>query len=279
MRKAPAFQLYARDAIADTLHLSTEEFGAYFRLLFQAWIGVANVPQGHLPTDDLKLRKMTGMSASAWAKSRGNVLDLYTLADDGSTYYHPRLLEELERQQRVSERRAESGKAGAIAKQLLSKRQANGSAKSSSSSASALASDEARQKKGAAAALRAEFGEDFDLWKSTLPAGTKAVPTDGRWLKYKARREDSSRDEIREALQGWKMDPWPDRAQHNDFEVLIRNRAQVEKFSRLYREAQPAPERKRRDGDEHFNTDDLWSEALGRWVPRAEWRPVQGVLS
>jgi uncharacterized protein YdaU (DUF1376 family) len=130
--------------------------------------------------------------------------------------------------------------------------------------------------KGSPAGLRGEFLVDFGLWKATLPSGTSVRPTKPRFKRYKARRSDCTREEIQEALQGWKLDPWPDRAQHNDFEVLIRNRAQVEKFSRLFREAQPKEERPRRDGDQHFVTGDRWSSGLGRWVEPSSWQPSGG---
>ena len=61
-------------------------------------------------------------------------------------------------------------------------------------------------------------------------------PTISAWRKYKARRRDSTREEIREALQGWKNDPWAERFRNNAFEILLRNRSQVEKFSLLHRE-------------------------------------------
>lgn len=95
-----------------------------------------------------------------------------------------------------------------------------------------------RTRSGNQKEMRSEYLEDFELWKSTLPA-TSAVqvkPSEDRLRKYSARRRDSKRDEIRDALKGWQYDPWPERKQNNDFSILLRDRGQVEKFARLYRE-------------------------------------------
>jgi len=108
---------------------------------------------------------------------------------------------------------------------------------------------EQKQKDKEVGSERIEFLENFEVWKSTLPdsQAARVKPTEDRWTKYKARRADSERDEIREALQGWKNDPWTERAQNNDFKVLLRDRSQVEKFSRYFREP-PAPTRKAQVG-------------------------------
>jgi hypothetical protein len=104
---------------------------------------------------------------------------------------------------------------------------------------------EQEQKDKEADSLRSEFREDFEVWRSTLPnsqAG-RVKPTEDRWAKYRARRGDSERSEIREALQGWKHDPWPERSKNNDFKILLRDRSQVEKFSRYFRDPPPPPRR------------------------------------
>lgn len=121
---------------------------------------------------------------------------------------------------------------------------------------------------------RTEFEEDFALWSGTLPNGSRdrVKPTDKRWAKYKACRKDSTREEIREALQGWPFDPWEERKEHNDFAVLLRDRSQVEKFSRLFRENRPPEGPQLKDGDEHTVTGQLWSAALGGWVDPSEWK-------
>jgi uncharacterized protein YdaU (DUF1376 family) len=143
MRKSPAFQLYAKDALADTLHLCPEAFTAYWRLVFQAWIGVDDAPQGHLPqANDAALRSMTALTPAQWRKAKAATLRLFR-SDDNGGRYHKRLVEELEKQTSTRAARSTAGKAGANAKQERSKREAIGEAswstKSSSASASASA--------------------------------------------------------------------------------------------------------------------------------------------
>jgi uncharacterized protein YdaU (DUF1376 family) len=127
MPKSPAFQLYPKDALADTLHLSPEEFTAYWRLVFQAWIGVDDFPQGYLSGDEAKLRSMTALTPSQWKRARQSALRLFK--KNGAGYYHKRLVAELEKQ---ADRR-ERGRRGGVesSKQKASKGQAKGKQRAS----------------------------------------------------------------------------------------------------------------------------------------------------
>jgi hypothetical protein len=73
----------------------------------------------------------------------------------------------------------------------------------------------------------------FEAWRSdTGHPGAKL--TDNRRRKITARlREGYTVAELLLAVQGWRHDPWPDRRQHNDLVVLLRDGAQVEKFRDL----------------------------------------------
>lgn len=137
--------------------------------------------------------------------------------------------------------------------------------------------------------LRREYREDFEVWRKTLSraGAARAKRTDQRWRKYRARREEGGvtlegqqrvRQEIREALQGWKYDPWEGREDHNGFEVLLRDRGKVELFSRLFRNNAPkskqAEEVARPDGFVHFVSGYRWSALAGDWVPPEEWVPA-----
>ena len=137
-----------------------------------------------------------------------------------------------------------------------------------------LKTDSARR-----ARAREECAEDFEVWRGTLPNGTgrRAKLTDDRVAKYMARRKDSTREEIREALQGWPFDPWDGRAHQNDFTQLLRTRALVEKFSRLFQENQSKPSAQLRHGDEHTVTGDLWDSVAEKWVDPRQWKPLEGV--
>ncbi len=119
--------------------------------------------------------------------------------------------------------------------------------------------------------LKAEFSEDFQLWAETLPARSRAAvkPTDGRWKVYQARRKDSTRDEIRQALQGWKCDPWEGRAEHNGFSILLRTREQVEKFS-------SSPHSPFGSTSCRMATRTLWLTSAGAKLKRRGWIPRSG---
>lgn len=102
MAKSPAFSYYPRDILADTLHLTTEQFGAYSKLLAVAWLGVEGSPQGYLPADEDHLPKLAGLTAARWRKIGAPVLALFK-RDDSGRLFHKRLLAEIDRQQQRSE--------------------------------------------------------------------------------------------------------------------------------------------------------------------------------
>jgi uncharacterized protein YdaU (DUF1376 family) len=58
------------DYIADTMHLSTEQHGAYLRLLMFIHA------QGGLPTDEPGRARVAGLSASKWRAMRTTIMEL-----------------------------------------------------------------------------------------------------------------------------------------------------------------------------------------------------------
>ena len=64
------FRLFPKDLLADTEHLTNEEFGAYVRLLCQEWI------EGELPTNDRKLSKMS-RARGRWNRIKEEVLTFF----------------------------------------------------------------------------------------------------------------------------------------------------------------------------------------------------------
>ncbi|WP_297105188.1 DUF1376 domain-containing protein [uncultured Devosia sp.] len=114
MSERPFMQLYVSDFVGDTLHLSTEQIGAYMLLLMAMWNA-----GGKLPAEDAKLARVVRLSVKKW---RAIAPDLMPFLDtDGVQIWHNRLTKELQKSARKSERRAASGAKGGDAKALKSK--------------------------------------------------------------------------------------------------------------------------------------------------------------
>jgi uncharacterized protein YdaU (DUF1376 family) len=79
MSKAPFWPVATDALIADTMHLSTEEFGAYMRLMIAQWRSNGNP----LPNDEDRLARMAGLSGRAWKRVRSVIADFFTISDAG----------------------------------------------------------------------------------------------------------------------------------------------------------------------------------------------------
>jgi uncharacterized protein YdaU (DUF1376 family) len=67
--------VYIGDYLADTMHLTTEQHGAYLLLIFHLW------RRGTLPDEDGVLGKITGLSESAWASTRPVLAEFFKIQD------------------------------------------------------------------------------------------------------------------------------------------------------------------------------------------------------
>ena len=101
----PWMPLYVADYLADTRRLSTLEHGAYMLLIMDYW------RNGGLPNDNRKLARIVGMSEAEWLDIRENLAELF---QDG--WRHKRIDEELAKSEAKTERRAEAGRRGGLAK-------------------------------------------------------------------------------------------------------------------------------------------------------------------
>jgi uncharacterized protein YdaU (DUF1376 family) len=79
--------MYWGDYLADTLHFSTEEHGAYLLLIAYYWCN------GGLPPDDDDIRKITKCSRYQWKKMRDHIYKKFDRS--GGTILHKRLDREL----------------------------------------------------------------------------------------------------------------------------------------------------------------------------------------
>jgi len=105
--KADAWMpLYVTDYLGDTMHLTTEQHGAYMLLLMACWKG-----DGRIPNEDGRLAAITKLPVKRWKLHRLTLLKFFTIADDFIS--HKRVLKEREKAKEISAERRESGKKGA----------------------------------------------------------------------------------------------------------------------------------------------------------------------
>jgi uncharacterized protein YdaU (DUF1376 family) len=67
--------VYIGDYLADTMHLTTEQHGAYLLLLFHLW------RRGTLQDDDVVLAKITGLAQSGWNAIRHVLAEFFQIHD------------------------------------------------------------------------------------------------------------------------------------------------------------------------------------------------------
>src|SRR5271155_6060648 len=98
--------VFIGDYLADTMHLSTEQHGAYLLLLFHLW------RRGILPDDDRTLGKISGLNAKAWNSHRAVLAEFFELRD--GLWRHGRVERErvrIERKQQTNSQKAKSAAA------------------------------------------------------------------------------------------------------------------------------------------------------------------------
>lgn len=79
----------------------------------------------------------------------------------------------------------------------------------------------------------------FDVWRE-VNGHPSARMTAARTKLIGARlREGYDEDVLTDAGRGVKLDPWPERALHDAFEIVFRDGAHVEKFCAFYRDGPP----------------------------------------
>lgn len=67
--------VFIGDYLADTMHLSTEQHGAYLLLLFHLW------RRGSLHDDDGTLAQITGLNSTAWSQARPVLAEFFQIHD------------------------------------------------------------------------------------------------------------------------------------------------------------------------------------------------------
>jgi uncharacterized protein YdaU (DUF1376 family) len=103
--------VYIGDYLADTMHLSTEQHGAYLLLLFHLW------RRGVLHNDDVVLAKITGLDKSAWSRARLVLAEFFEIHD--GLWHHGRV--ERERIRVAAKQQSKANKAKLAASSRWSK--------------------------------------------------------------------------------------------------------------------------------------------------------------
>jgi uncharacterized protein YdaU (DUF1376 family) len=163
MSAAPFMQLYVADYIGDTLHLTTEQHGAYLLLLMAMWRA-----GGSLPNEEHKLARIVGLSPARWRRVGCDVLAFFEVSKTEIT--QKRLTKEIEKAKEKSSKRAEAGAKGGIAKSLKDKEAAVAIAANLPRHSSEPEPDTEREDKKKSAAKAALLTEaEFAEWYAGYP--------------------------------------------------------------------------------------------------------------
>jgi uncharacterized protein YdaU (DUF1376 family) len=117
MSKAPIWPVATDALIADTTHLTTEEFGAYMLLMMAQWRSNG----APLPPDERRLARIARLSPHAWERARQVLVELFEVSVDG--WRQKRVEKDLVGVIEKIEANRASGSLGGKAKALKSKKQ------------------------------------------------------------------------------------------------------------------------------------------------------------
>lgn len=112
MAALPYMQLYVADYLADTMHLTTEEHGAYLLLIFNYW-------QTGKPIPVPRLARITRLSNERWTDVERSLGEFFNERDN--EWVHDRIERDLEAVRATQEQRIAAGKASAEARKQSAK--------------------------------------------------------------------------------------------------------------------------------------------------------------
>ena len=97
--------VFIGDYLADTMHLSTEQHGAYLLLLFHLW------RRGSLRDEDAVLAQISGLGESAWKQHRQVLAEFFRI--HGGLWQHARVEKERARVAATTQSKAKKAKLAA----------------------------------------------------------------------------------------------------------------------------------------------------------------------
>ncbi|EPV5272773.1 YdaU family protein [Salmonella enterica] len=114
MAALPYMQLYIADYLADTMHLSTEEHGAYLLLMFNYWQTGRAIPKN-------RLAKIARVSSERWGAVEESLREFFT--DNGTEWVHKRIEDDLALVRETLAKRSAAGKASVQSRRSRKKTQ------------------------------------------------------------------------------------------------------------------------------------------------------------
>ncbi|EON4859246.1 TPA: DUF1376 domain-containing protein [Escherichia coli] len=107
MAALPCMQLYIADYLADTMHLSAEEHGAYLLLMFNYWQTGKPIPKN-------RLAKIARLTNERWADVEPSLQEFF--CDNGEEWVHLRIEEDLASVREKLTKKSAAGKASVQAR-------------------------------------------------------------------------------------------------------------------------------------------------------------------
>lgn len=107
MAALPYIQLYVADYLADTMHLSTEEHGAYLLIIMNYW-------QTGKPVPKKRLASVARLSSDRWISVEESLNEMFN--DTGTHWEHSRIEADLLMVKESQEQRSKAGRASAEAR-------------------------------------------------------------------------------------------------------------------------------------------------------------------
>ena len=107
MAALPFMQLYIADYLADTMHLSAEEHGAYLLLMFNYWQTGKPIPKN-------RLAKIARLTNERWADVEPSLREFF--CDNGEEWVHLRIEEDLASVREKLTKKSAAGKASVQAR-------------------------------------------------------------------------------------------------------------------------------------------------------------------
>lgn len=109
MAALPYMQLYIADYLADTMHLSTEEHGAYLLLMFNYWQTGKAIPKS-------RLSRIARLTNDRWVSVEASLKEFFN--DNGIEWVHERIERDLEMVRSSQRQKSDAGKASARARKV-----------------------------------------------------------------------------------------------------------------------------------------------------------------